>query len=72
MDADSHIVERDSNEWRSAIDMMEQKFGDTVKFLKDMTDFHMFKIAVFNIFLGSFLVVVPRGCEFAICQPFLF
>ena len=48
MDADSHIIERDSSEWRSAIDMMEQKFGDTVKFLKDMTDFHMFKIIPFR------------------------
>tara|TARA_Y100001935_G_scaffold213733_1_gene184612 strand:+ start:453 stop:968 length:516 start_codon:yes stop_codon:yes gene_type:complete len=48
MDADSHIIERDSSEWRSAIDMMEQKFGDTVKFLKDMTDFHMFKIIPFS------------------------
>ena len=44
MDAVSCKVDRDSDEWINAINMMESKFGDTIKVLKDMTDFYMFRL----------------------------
>ena len=44
MDAVASKVDRDSDEWINAINMMEDKFGETIKVLKDMTDFYMFKI----------------------------
>ena len=44
MDAIPHKVKRDSDEWLSIIKLMEAKFGETVTFLKDMTDFHMLKL----------------------------
>tara|TARA_Y100000817_G_scaffold200131_1_gene156628 strand:+ start:222 stop:734 length:513 start_codon:yes stop_codon:yes gene_type:complete len=37
-------VKRDSETWTSTIKLMEAKFGETVTFLKDMTDFNMFKL----------------------------
>ena len=43
MDANSEEIRRDSDEWISIIDSMEEKFGDTIKYLKDMTDFYLFK-----------------------------
>ena len=44
MDAKASKVERDSDKWIDIINRMEKKFGETMKFLKDMTDFHMFKL----------------------------
>ena len=44
MDVTCHKVKRDSDQWLNIIEIMEHKFGETVTFLKDMTDFHMFKL----------------------------
>ncbi len=44
MDAISNKVERGSDEWLNVISMMENKFGETITYLKDMTDFYMFKL----------------------------
>ena len=37
-------IKRDSKDWENIIRLMENKFGETLKFLKDMTDFYMFKL----------------------------
>ena len=44
MDAKSEIIDRDSDKWNKIIDLMEAKFGDTIKTLKDMSDFYMFQL----------------------------
>ena len=44
MDVTSYKIKRDSEEWLDTIEVMENKFGDTVTFLKNMTDFYMFKL----------------------------
>lgn len=45
MDAIASKIDRDSDTWCDIINLMENKFGETIKVLKDMTDFHMFKLA---------------------------
>lgn len=37
-------IERDSLSWIEKISLLENKFGDSVKYLKTLTDFHLFKI----------------------------
>ena len=44
MSAETSIIDRDSKEWISIMGNMESKFGETITFLKDMTDFYLFKI----------------------------
>tara|TARA_Y100001960_G_scaffold146177_1_gene154858 strand:+ start:522 stop:1034 length:513 start_codon:yes stop_codon:yes gene_type:complete len=44
MDAVASEIDRDSNEWEDKINLMEKKFGETISFLKNMTDFYLFKI----------------------------
>ncbi|MAV64922.1 MAG: HugZ family protein [Pelagibacteraceae bacterium TMED124] len=44
MDAHSDLIDRESNKWNQLILNMESKFGETVTYLKNMTDFHLFKI----------------------------
>ena len=48
MDADSYVIDRDSKEWISVITLMENKFGDSIKFLKNLTDFHLFKLTPYK------------------------
>ena len=42
--AEASIIDRDSDIWINIMAKMESKFGETITFLKDMTDFHLFKI----------------------------
>ena len=44
MTAKAEIVKRDSDDWVSSVRLMEKKFGESITFLKDMTDFHLFKL----------------------------
>ena len=44
MDADSSIVDRECDKWSSIMGLMEDKFGDSMKYLKKLTDFHLFKL----------------------------
>ena len=44
MNASSVIVDRHSDKWNEVIAVMEDRLGETISFLKDMTDFHMFKL----------------------------
>ena len=44
MDAIANQVKRDSEKWSKIIKLMEDKFGETISYLKNMTDFYMFKI----------------------------
>tara|TARA_Y100000588_G_scaffold383681_2_gene473510 strand:+ start:316 stop:822 length:507 start_codon:yes stop_codon:yes gene_type:complete len=43
MSVQSDLIHRDSEHWIKIIDKMESKFGDSMTFLKDLTDFHLFK-----------------------------
>ena len=40
----SKEVIRDSEEWNNKIRLLENKFKDQINFLKNMTDFHLFKL----------------------------
>ena len=42
--ATSNEVERDSDEWIQKIDMMQDKFGESISYLRNLTDFRMFKL----------------------------
>ena len=44
MNASSVIVDRNSDKWNEVIAVMEDRLGETISFLKDMTDFHMFEL----------------------------
>ena len=44
MDTVAHKIKRESEEWANTISIMETKFGETLTFLKNMTDFQMFKL----------------------------
>ena len=44
MDAKAQLVTRDTNDWEDKINMMELKFGESIAYLKNLTDFHLFKI----------------------------
>ncbi|MBI65156.1 MAG: pyridoxamine 5-phosphate oxidase [Candidatus Marinimicrobia bacterium] len=44
MNSKAVTIDRDSGEWNLKMDLMENKFGEPIKFLKTMTDFHLFKI----------------------------
>ena len=35
---------RDTNDWINKINLLEDKFGDAISYLKKLTDFHLFKI----------------------------
>ena len=35
---------RDTNDWVNKINLLEDKFGDAISYLKKLTDFHLFKI----------------------------
>ena len=35
---------RDTKEWTEKINLLEQKFPEQIAFLKDLTDFHLFKL----------------------------
>ena len=42
--AESINIERDSDEWIEKIDLMENKFGESISYLRNLTDFFMFKL----------------------------
>ena len=42
--ADSNEIERDTDEWGEKMDLMEHKFGESISYLKNLTDFRMFKL----------------------------
>ena len=44
MDSDVKVIDRDSEEWKEVILLMENKFGETMTYLKDLTDFYLFKL----------------------------
>ena len=44
MDATPSLVDRGTDQWQEIIDMMEEQLGETIAYLKDLTDFHMFKL----------------------------
>tara|TARA_B100001996_G_scaffold292219_1_gene232430 strand:- start:134 stop:646 length:513 start_codon:yes stop_codon:yes gene_type:complete len=44
MNSNSKEVVRDSNEWNEKIQLLENKFKEQIGFLKNMTDFHLFKL----------------------------
>ena len=37
-------IKRDTDEWVNKINLMENKFGEAISYLKKLTDFHLFKI----------------------------
>tara|TARA_Y100001960_G_C14402767_1_gene694241 strand:- start:124 stop:636 length:513 start_codon:yes stop_codon:yes gene_type:complete len=43
-DVDTVRIERDTRCWNDTMLLMENKFGDSIKFLKDLTDFNLFKL----------------------------
>jgi len=48
MDCNAQKIERGVDEWEETLNEMRSKLGDTIKFLKDMTDFHLFKLVPIN------------------------
>ena len=44
MNCNSSEVIRDSENWNNKISLLEGKFGESITFLKKLTDFHLFKI----------------------------
>tara|TARA_Y100000589_G_C27024135_1_gene576183 strand:- start:167 stop:676 length:510 start_codon:yes stop_codon:yes gene_type:complete len=44
IECDSYKLDRNLDEWKIIIEEMQLKLGDTIKFLKDMKDFHLFKL----------------------------
>ena len=59
MDVNSNIIERDSDKWNDVMNEMESKFGDSIKYLKNMTDFYLF-----NLVPKSGLLVYDFGRAF--------
>ena len=37
-------VERDTDKWNTKMNLMENKFGETITYLKNMKDFHLFEM----------------------------
>ncbi len=44
MNCKSSEIKRDSKNWNNKILLLENKFGESITFLKKLTDFHLFKI----------------------------
>ena len=44
INANAEIINRDTQNWYEKIQLLESKFGESIKFLKEMTDFHLFKL----------------------------
>ena len=44
IDATAELVDRNSRHWMKIIEKMENKFGETLSYLKNMTDFNLFKL----------------------------
>ena len=44
MNCKSSEIKRDSKNWNNKISLLENKFGESITFLKKLTDFHLFKI----------------------------
>tara|TARA_Y100001970_G_scaffold52986_1_gene67026 strand:- start:4538 stop:5050 length:513 start_codon:yes stop_codon:yes gene_type:complete len=44
MNSKSKEIIRDSSEWNEKIELLENKFKEQIGFLKNMTDFHLFKL----------------------------
>ena len=44
MNAVSTEIKRDTEEWNNKMDLMEKKFGESITYLKNLTDFHLFKL----------------------------
>ena len=44
MTCNASLVNRDCEEWKAKIDDMEQKFGESIQFLRTLTDFCMFRM----------------------------
>ena len=44
IDAFAQKIVRDSDNWNQIMDCMEKKFGNTLTYLKKMTDFNLFKL----------------------------
>ena len=44
INANAKIINRDTKNWDEKIQLLESKFGESIKFLKEMTDFHLFKL----------------------------
>ena len=45
MSVNSVLINRDDKKWDSVIALMEKKFGNSITFLKDLTDFNLFKLS---------------------------
>ena len=44
IDACAELIDRNSEKWTKVIEKMEIKFGETLSYLRDMTDFNLFKL----------------------------
>jgi len=44
INANAEIINRDTQNWYEKIQLLESKFGESIRFLKEMTDFHLFKL----------------------------
>tara|TARA_Y100000590_G_scaffold266521_1_gene299345 strand:- start:255 stop:767 length:513 start_codon:yes stop_codon:yes gene_type:complete len=42
--SNAEVIERDSDEWISKIELMEDKFGEPIAYLKNLTDFYLFRL----------------------------
>ena len=40
----SSVIERDSKEWVSKMQLLENKFGEPIAYLKNLTDFYLFRL----------------------------
>tara|TARA_Y100000590_G_scaffold460434_1_gene619708 strand:+ start:1879 stop:2388 length:510 start_codon:yes stop_codon:yes gene_type:complete len=43
MDCVSSVIDREENDWIEKMDDMEGKFGESIKFLRTLTDFYLFR-----------------------------
>ena len=44
INASAEVIDRESSLWFDKIQILESKFGESLTFLKKLTDFHLFKI----------------------------
>ena len=48
LDISVSLIERESDNWSANIKLLEDKFGETLTYLKKLTDFNLFKLSPIN------------------------
>ena len=44
INVDAELIERKTEKWYEKINFLEDNFGETIKYLKEMNDFHLFRL----------------------------